>query len=82
MARSPIEGELVCTHCMAIVGELCGDKSRSTVQEAVSLVTYRRQLLADAKKEQAAMRRLVRRCEKALDEAVQQMSATIIAAAD
>jgi hypothetical protein len=45
-----------------------------------SLVAYRRQLLADAKKERAAMQRLVRRCEKALDEAVMQMSATIIAA--
>lgn len=53
---------------------------QTTIQQAVSLVSYRRQLLADARKERAAMQRLVRRCEKAVYEAEANMSAAIVAA--
>lgn len=52
----------------------------TTVQQAVSLVAYRRQLLADAKKERAVMQRLVRRCESALDEAEKQLTTAIVGA--
>ncbi len=55
-------------------------ESKTTIQQAVSLVSYRRQLLADARKERAAMQRLVRRCEKALYEAEVNMSMVIVSA--
>lgn len=56
------------------------DQSQTTVQAAVSLVVYRRQLLADAKKERASMQRLVRRCESALDDAEEQLTTAIVKA--
>jgi hypothetical protein len=52
--------------------------TKPTVAEAVSLVVYRRQLLADAQKERASMQRLVRRCERALDEADKQLTRAIV----
>lgn len=48
------------------------------VQAAVSLVIYRRELLADAKKARAETSRLVRRCEKALRIADAEMRDAII----